>query len=148
VASRSNPTGIVVQHMYGHHKHRSYIDTHQFPPSRCKLFKYNRVSNNNVHGVFIKVQYPWLSYYGGQQEYNIRSNVRSLPISWVQVYRSTGVQEYQISGNNRIVMPSPCKSDSHEYVIYRVLGSGVRYDIYQVPGLYIECRCKHRVPES
>ena len=82
---------LVVQHMYGHHKHRSYIDTHQFPPSRCKLLKYNRVSNNKVHGVFTKVQYPWLSYYGGQQEYNIRSNVRSLPISGVQVYRSSGV---------------------------------------------------------
>ena len=38
---------LVIQHMYGHHKHMSYIDTHQFPPSRCKLFKYNRVSNNN-----------------------------------------------------------------------------------------------------
>jgi len=108
---------LVVQHLYGHHKHKSYIGTHQFPPSRCKLFKYNRVSNNNVHRVFTKVQYPWLSYYGGQQEYNIRSNVRSLPISGVQVYRSSGVQEYQMSDNNIIIMPSPRKSDSHEYAI-------------------------------
>ena len=61
---------LVLQHMYGHYKHRSYIDTYQFPPSRCKLFNYKRVSNNKVHKVFTKVQYPWLSYYGGQQEYN------------------------------------------------------------------------------
>ena len=108
---------LVAQHMYGHHKHRSYIDTHQFPLSQCKLFKYNRVANNKVHMVFTKVQYPWLSYYGGQQEYNIRSNVRSFPISGVQVYRSTGVQEYQISDNNIIIMPRPRKSDSHEYAI-------------------------------
>jgi len=86
---------LVIQHMYGRHKYRSYIDTHQFSPFRCKLFKYNRVSNNKVHKVFTKVQYPWLSYYGGQQEYNIRSNVRSLPISGVQVYRSLGVQEFR-----------------------------------------------------
>ena len=52
--------GIVVQHLYGHHKHRSYIGTHQFPPSWCKLFNYYRLSNDNVHRVFAKVQYPWL----------------------------------------------------------------------------------------
>jgi len=95
VASWSNPTELAVQHMYGYHKHRSYIDTYQFPPSWCKLFKYNRVSNNKVHMVFTKVQYPWLSYCGGQQEYNMRSNVKSLPISGVQVYKSSGVQEFR-----------------------------------------------------
>ena len=109
---------LVVQHLYGYHKHGRYIATLQFLPSRCKLFNYYRLSNNNVHRVFAKVQYPWLSYYGGQQEYNIRSNVRSLPISGVQVYRSTGVQEYQISGNNNIIIMScPRNSDSHEYAI-------------------------------
>ena len=51
----------------------------------------NITVSNNVHGAFTKVQYPWLSYYGGQQEYSIRSSVRSLPILGVQVYRSTGV---------------------------------------------------------
>ena len=56
------------------------------------------VLNINVHRVFTKVQYPWLSYYRGQQEYNIRSNVRSLPISGVQVYKSSGVQEFRSTG--------------------------------------------------
>ena len=43
--------------------------------------------------------------------------MRSHPFSGVQEYRSTGVQEYQISGNSIIIMPSPRKSNSHEYVI-------------------------------
>ena len=28
---------LVVQHLYGHHKHGNYIGTQQFPPSQCKL---------------------------------------------------------------------------------------------------------------
>jgi len=29
---------LVVQHLYGHHKHGSYVGTYQFAPSQCKLF--------------------------------------------------------------------------------------------------------------
>ena len=42
---------LVVQHLYGHHKHRTYFGTHQFPPSRYKLFNYYRLSSDNVQGV-------------------------------------------------------------------------------------------------
>jgi len=77
---------LAVQHLYGHHKHRSYIDTYQFPPSRCKLFNYCKLSNDNV-------QYPWLSYYEGQQEYNIRSIMSG--VSLFQGFKYTGVQEHR-----------------------------------------------------
>ena len=46
---------VVVQYLYGHHKHGSYIATYQFPPSRCKLFNYYRLSSNNVHSVFTTI---------------------------------------------------------------------------------------------
>jgi len=44
---------VVVQYLYDHHKHGSYIGTHQFPPSRCKLFNYYRLSTDNVHSNLI-----------------------------------------------------------------------------------------------
>jgi len=61
---------LIVQHLYGHHKHGSYIGTHQFSLSWCKLFNYYRLSSDNVHNVFPVIQYPWLSNYGDQQGYN------------------------------------------------------------------------------
>jgi len=42
----------------------------------------------------------------------------------VQEHRSTGVQKYQRSGNCIIIMPSPRKSDNHEYAM-------------QVPGIIV-----------
>jgi len=87
---------LVVQYLFGHHKNKSYIGTHQFPPSRCKLFNYYRLSNDNVHRVFAKVQYPWLSYYGDQQGYTIRSIMSG--VSLFQGFKYTGVQEHMSSG--------------------------------------------------
>jgi len=49
---------LVVQHLYRHHKHESYISTHQFFPPRYKLFNYYRLSCDNVHNVFPVIQYP------------------------------------------------------------------------------------------
>ena len=61
-----------------------------------------------------------------------KSNIHGYPITGVnrsiisgvmsgaslfQGFKYTRVQEYQISGNNIIIMPSPGKRDSHEYVI-------------------------------
>jgi len=84
---------LVVQHLYGHHKHRSYISSHQFTPSQCKLFNYCKLSSDNVHRVFKIVQYPWLSYYGDQQEYNIKNKMSG--VSLFQGFKYTGVQEYR-----------------------------------------------------
>ena len=39
---------LIVQHLYGHHKHGSYIGTHQFSLSWCKLFNYYRLSSDSI----------------------------------------------------------------------------------------------------
>ena len=64
--------------------------------------------------------------------YSQKSNIHDYPITGVnrsiisgvmsgaspfQGFKYTGVQEYQMSSNNIIIMPSPRKSDSHEYAI-------------------------------
>ena len=64
--------------------------------------------------------------------YSQKSNIHGYPITGVnrsiisgvmsgaslfQGFKYTGVQEYQVSGNNIIIMPSPRKSDRHEYVV-------------------------------
>ena len=38
---------LVVQHLYGHHKHGRYIGTYQFLPSQCKLFSYYRLVHDD-----------------------------------------------------------------------------------------------------
>ena len=55
-----------------------------------------------------------LSYYGDQQEYNIRS----LPISGVQIYRGSGVPD----GSSKIIKSSPRKSGNHD----RHCNTGIR----------------------
>ena len=72
----------------------------------------------------------------GQQEYNI--GVIS-GASLFQGFKYTGVQEYQISGNNNIIIMScPRNSDSHEYVIQSgIRGGNVRSRVMiSGPGIY------------
>ena len=64
--------------------------------------------------------------------YSQKSNIHGYPItgvnmsiilgvlsgaSLIQGFKHTGVQEYQMFGNNIIIILSPRKSDSHEYAI-------------------------------
>jgi len=99
---------LLIQYLYGHHKHKSYIGIHQFPPSRCKLFNYYRLSSDNVHSVFTVIQYLWLTNYGDQQEYSIRS----LPVSG-----GSRIQKFKSTRCSIIIMLSPRKSDNYEYAM-------------------------------
>ena len=79
--------------------------------TECQIRKSTGYSQkSNIHGYFITgVNRSIIS--------GVMSGVSLFRGSSIQEFRSTGVQEYQMSGNNIIIMPSPCKSDSHEYAI-------------------------------
>jgi len=74
--------------------------------TECQIIKSTGYSQKfNIHG------YPITGV-----NRSIISGVMS-GASLFQGFKYTGVQEYQMSGNNIIIMPSPRKSDSHKYAI-------------------------------
>ena len=52
-------------------------------------------------------------------------------------FKYTGVQEYQMSGNNIIIMPSPRKSDSHDAYSTGITGGSVRLRV----AMSSQCTC-------